>query len=90
MSGPASSLLNTLAVIGAVSLGVAVNAIIVGLVLIALIHDGSTGAQVASSFETVLTALVGVAGTLVGGAFTGRMVHTASMNAQTAQEAKEK
>lgn len=77
-----TGLMNNLILVASIGGVIALNLIIAGLVVIAVIHDGNTAQQVATTFETALTAAITAIGTLVGSLVTGKIVHAATMSAQ--------
>jgi hypothetical protein len=81
-----SNLINTILVVISIGGVVAVNLVIIGLIAIAVIHDGDTATSVAATFEQIIIDAITAVGTLVGSLIGGTAVHRAMIAAQNSKE----
>lgn len=79
------SILTPLIVAASVGVMVAINLMIAGLIIIAVVHDGATAADVAGTFQQLLQSSITALGVLLSGIITGRIV-LAHMQARTEAE----
>ena len=71
-----SSLINTMILAATIGGVVAINLVIAGLILIAVIHDGTTATSVAATFQQILQSAITALGILLSGLITGKIILT--------------
>ena len=74
-----SSLMNTMILAATIGGVVAINIIIAGLIIIAVVHDGTTATDVSTSFQQILQTAITALGMLLSGLITGKIVITHMM-----------